>query len=197
MHKGTLPVVCFALFCGSCDESAIDSSQSLVGAKHLPSPRELANERIELYFGHNKDLSRQLSYEFRPDNRVIVHITDAKPSGKSDDQVFQLTPSVSAKLRAQLWRLRPGKLEGPEYLTEPADCPPPPTDTSSTVVVAFIAEGPKPGVQDDQVGVFGLPHPNVCNTTQAIAARTLLNQVMKLVPRSELRHSYGHNPPLP
>ena len=191
------PVLAASLFCISCDRPAIDPSQSLVGARHLPSASDLSHERIEIHFGYDRDLSHQLSYELWPDNRWIVRISEVYPGERSAAQKFQLRPADAAAIRENLWRVRPDELKGVEWLVEPADCPPPPTDTSNMLSVVFVAEGPKAGPENDRIGIFVLPYVRTCNTPQAIAAREILADVFKSVPGANLRSQFRYNPPLP
>jgi len=190
-------IVALSLLMVSCDQPAIDPSQSLVGAKSLPAATELARERVEIHFGYDTVLANQLSFELHPDDSWIVRISEAKDLQQSNSQKFQLDSKLARTVRAKLWRVRPEELKGVEWVVEPADCPPPPTDASPLLSVAFIAEGPQPGVGDDRVGIFILPRADICNTPQATAARKLLEEVLKPSPGSNLASKYQHYPPLP
>lgn len=177
------------MFCASCDQSAIDPSHSLVGAKSLPPARELSRETIEINRGFGQISPGFLSYQLLPDDRLLVTITDRMYPDEDvvlGEDTFQLTSEVAAEARRMLWRLRPEKLEGLEWETRPISCYPRSCHDFGDLAVAFIAEGPKPGVDDDRVGVFILPGPESCRSPAAIKARMVIEQVMQLFPPSKV-----------
>jgi hypothetical protein len=184
-------LVAFAI-CASCDHPAIDPSQSLVGVKSLPSARELSLETIQIIPGTSVWISSpRLAYELKPDNSLTVTLTHwdrASPEHEITDakETFDLPATVASDARHLLRRLRPEPLQGVEYLIRPAGCPPPPTDISSEYSVAFIAEGPKPGVDDDRVGRFDLSPSQYCGTKSAAEARQVIHQVLELFPKSNV-----------
>ena len=196
MSASVTPVI-LLLICTSCDRPAIDPSQSLVGAKSLPPARELMSETIEIYLGEDKSLSHQLSYELRKDNSLTLTLSAVERGKRSLSQKFQLRSADADALRRKLWRVRPEELKGLAWMVQPADCPPPPTDTSPMLSVGFIQEGTKPGIEDDHIGVFILPYPYTCKTPGGNAARALLKEVLKALPGSRLQSQYVYHPPLP
>ena len=72
----------------------------------------------------------------------------------------------------------------------PADCPLQPTDSAYALVVNFIREGPKHGVDDDMIGIFTLPTLRNCRTAKSIAAHRLISQLMNGLPGTDLRSKF-------
>lgn len=173
-----------------CDKPAIDSSQSLVGAKKLPSAKILSREVIQINRGFGALTSDWLSYELQPDNTLTITLTHRERVTPKDiiqgKETFELSPSAASQVRNDLWRLRSATLQGADWAVRPADCPEPPTDAFPEVAVAFIAEGPKPGIEDDLVGVSDIPTQDTCNTKQGNEARRLLEKVLRSFPASKV-----------
>jgi hypothetical protein len=166
------------LLVSACDKPAIDPSQSLVGAKQLPTARILSREVIEINRGFGSLTSSLLSYELRPDNTLIITLThrdrDNSKEVADGKETFDLSSNVASQARHDLWRLRPATLQSVEWVVRPADCPPPPTDTFPQAAVAFIAEAPKSRVEDRRVGVVDVPAQYTCDTGQGRAAREII-----------------------
>jgi hypothetical protein len=166
-----------------------------VGAKSIPSAHELSRETIEIIPGSSPWVNApRLSYEIHPDNSLDVTLSHWS-TGVHDDvidakEVFHLKPNTASDVRHLLWRLRPEELKGVEWQIRPVGCPPPPTDTGSDYSVAFISVGPRPGVQDDRVGVFDLPPAQYCGVQSAAQARLLIEQVLHLFPPSKVAAGY-------
>jgi hypothetical protein len=178
----------------SCDRPAIKPDQSLVGAKELPSARELSREIIEINTGFDGFSPGMLSYELRPDNTLEVSLTfrPKYANKKVGPDIFHLPANLAERARQALWRLRPQRLRGVQYETLPPGCPPQPTDTPPDVTVVFIAEGPKLGVEDDQVGVFALPSPRYCSNRRSLDANNVIALVLELFPTSGVAAEYAH-----
>jgi hypothetical protein len=181
--------VAAALLIAGCDKPAIDASQSLVGAKRLPTARALQREAIQINrgFGGNSGL---LSYELRPDNRLTITLTHWDRETLKDvvdgKEAFNLPPDIASQARRGLWRLRPQTLQGIEWVVRPADCPPPPTDTFPEAAVVFIAEGAKPGIEDDRLGVVEVPAQYTCDTRQGREARRVTQKILRSLPQSKV-----------
>lgn len=180
----------------SCDHPAIDPSQSLVGAKSLPTTSELNKETIELYYDRDKSLTRQLSYELKPDNSWSIVIMEPGTGREFSRRTFPQSDTRANVIRKKLWRLRPEQLDGVAADHFPADCPPQPTGTIGDLAIGFIREGSKPGVDDDQIGVFTLPEIENCRTRDSLAARRIIDDVMRSMPGAGLRSQYAYWPPL-
>lgn len=175
-----------SLLCASCQRSAIEPSQSLVGAKRLPSAQVLSRETILINRGFGTLTPGHLTYELRPDDALAVTFYAKDWATVLASELFHLPSRNAAEARQKLWRLRPATLRGIEWEKAPAECPPPPTDTFPETTVAFIAEGPKPGVEDDHIGLTGLPNPSICNTRGAAEARALVGDVLRSLPTSKV-----------
>jgi hypothetical protein len=187
-----------SLLCASCDSPAIGPHDSLVGAKSLPPTSELRKETIGFYYGQDQSLTRQLSYELTPEGHWDIVISDRKDNGRElSRKSFPLEAGRADSFRRKLWRLRPEKLDGVQWTHRPSDCPKPPTDTIEEISVAFIQEGPKPGVSDDKLGVFGLPHSHICNTPKSVLARRIIDEVVSSLPGANFRAQFHYWPPLP
>jgi hypothetical protein len=186
-----------SLLLGSCNGPAIEPSQSLVTDKALPPASELRREIIGFYYDRDRSLTRQLSYELKPNDVWSVVIVDTRTYAEINRSNFQLPKGKANQARSALWRLRPEKLDGVQWPHMPADCPPQPTDTHDDVAVGFTREGPKPGVEDDQVGVFTLPNIAYCKTPKSLTARELIANLMRQMPGHELREEYAYWPPMP
>jgi hypothetical protein len=191
--------VAVVLLVSACDKPAIDASQSLVGAKQLPTARTLAREVIQINQGFGSPAWSLLSYELRPDNSLTITLThrdhDTFKEVTDGKESFDLSSSVASQVRHDLWRLRPSTLQGIETLVRPADCPPPPTDTFPLAAVAFIAEGPKPGVEDDRLGVVDVPAQYTCDTRHGGEARALIEKVLRSFPRSKVAAEFDRRRP--
>jgi len=172
----------------ACDGPAIDPSQSLVGAKQLPSADVLSREIIQISRGFGSPTSPLLTYELEPDDTLTVTLThrDRTTFAEVTDgkETFHLSSKIASGARRNLWRLRPEPLEGIEQVTRPADCPPPPTDTIAEAAVAFMPGRPKPGVAHVDLGVTEVPSAHTCATRQGVEARNVVTSVLKSFPPS-------------
>jgi hypothetical protein len=191
MRNRALPLslVSTALFLISCDRPAIEPSQSLVGAKELPSSTTLSREIIYISRGFGWDSHDLLSYELRPDDVLTVTYdhTDRDTLKKiSRKDIFHLSSNVTQRTRRMLWRVRPEQLKGIEWETKPVGCRSDRTDDFPEISVGFVAEGPKPGIEDDRLGLFVLPYPSSCSTRSAVEVRSLMHQVLQSLPPSRV-----------
>jgi hypothetical protein len=171
-------------FSASCQRSAIDASQSLVGARKLPSAQALRDETIYFKVPGGVVGRDTLSIEMRPDNVIaITHARQPADYSKSETVVGKETfnvPGQSAeRVRRLLWRVRPEPLKGIEYETLPSNCPNRPIDAGYQVAVSFITP-------EKRVGVFLLPYQGDCSTDAAAAARAVILQTLKTFPRSKI-----------
>jgi hypothetical protein len=196
-----LSLVSATLFLASCDRPAIDPSQSLVGAKQLPSAKILSREIIQINRGMDTVSPGPLTYELRPDDGLTItwYARDWKTVRAVENH--HLSSDVAAQVRTALWRLRPEILEGIEQEIRPADCPPPPTDTSPEATVVFLPESPKPSVAHLVLGIVDIPYESTCNTRQGIEARKLVQRVLQSFPPSKIATEFEQSPkqfiPLP
>src|SRR5687767_5138502 len=116
MFKTALPLLAVPLLCVSCSDAAIGPSQSLVGAKELPSATALAREAFYITRGGGAYGGDALAYEWRPDNALLVTHTFSDGHGAGEvvrgKETLHVAPEVAAEVRQLLWRVRPAKLEG-------------------------------------------------------------------------------------
>jgi hypothetical protein len=152
----------------------------------------LAREIIYLSRGYGSFNSRRLSYELHPDNSLIVTLTAKDFHTTEDQQTFRLPANVAAQARQSLWRLRPEDLKGVEWDTKPTGCRSDILDDFPEFAVAFIAEGPKPGIEDDRVGATVLPYQSSCATREALAARNVVQSVLRSFPQSKPAAEYEY-----
>jgi hypothetical protein len=69
-------------------------------------------------------------------------------------------------------------------------------DTFPVAAVAFIAEGPKPGVGDDRLGVVDVPNQYTCDTRQGREARQLIEKVLRSFPQSKVAAEFNRRRPV-
>ena len=138
----------------SCDRSAIDPSQSLVGAKSLPSESELSRETIQINRGYGNITITFLSYELLPDDTLKITLSARDRKTVIGEDVFRLSPAVADKARRLLWRVRPQELKriddgGLDWETRPLSCFRRGPHDFGDLTIVFIAQGPEPGVDDE------------------------------------------------
>jgi hypothetical protein len=180
-----------ALLVASCDRSSGGAGASLVGAEKRPPESQLLKETIEIVPSSAPGpRSANLYYDLRPDNSLSVTLSHWTPQAHGEvvdgRDTFQLSASEAGEARRLLWRLRPERLAGVESDIQPVGCRPAPVDASPLYSVAFIAEGAKPGLKDDLIGVTGVPAERDCNTQPAADARQLVQQVLQIFPMSKV-----------
>jgi len=180
-------LVAATLLCVSCDQSAISPSQSLVGAKSLPTAAELSKETIEINTGFGDIGPGFLSYELKSDNSLTITLTAPDRDQILGQDKFRLAPDVADNARRMLWQVRPEKLEGIDaWATRPIACYRQYDHDFGELAVVFIAKGPGPGIAHDRVGVFELPTLDSCRSLAAMQARKLIDQVIHSFPSSKL-----------
>ena len=190
-------IIILSFLCASCNRPAIGPGDSLVGAKSLPPTSELRKETIGFYYGLDQSLTRQLSYELTPNGHWDIVISDRNRDGHElSRQSIPLEPARIESFRRQLWRLRPEKLDGIQWTHQPSDCPKPTIHTIEEISVAFVEKGPKPGVSNDKLGVFGLLHSEVCNSPNNVEARRIINEIVSSLPVANLRAQFHYWPSL-
>ncbi len=177
------------LLTSACGEPALKPSESLVGAKELPSVRDLSREIIQINRGFGSASVGFLSYELRPDGTLAVTHEERLRDKVVASETFQLAPEVAARARRMLWRLRPATLEGQGLTkdeTTPMGCQRQGPHDFGEFAVVFIDEGQKRGIEDDQLGAFDLPYGDSCNTPEASEARKLVARVLQSFPHSRV-----------
>jgi hypothetical protein len=170
------------ILCASCNRSAIEPSESLVGASALPSAARLSQETIEINraFGGGEGFGEHfLSYRLGSDDKLVVVHTYRPDDTVLGKEEFQLSHDVAAKARERLWRVRPEKLEGINSDVRPVGCRRYSPHDLGDVAVGFMRP-------DKVFGIFTLPHPASCNTHAAMEARKLLHQVLRSLPHSKV-----------
>lgn len=179
------------LLCISCQRSAIDPSQSLVGARKLPPADVLSREFIEMdrMFG---DPGPRLILQLSADDSLTVTLTDWDRKQLKQfivgKQLLRLSRDTAGTARRLLWRVRPENLAGMASSTQPIGCSPPPPDETPDYTVGFIADGLKSRVEDEHVGIFDV-FPS-CKAKNANLARVVLRRVLALLPQSPLGPEY-------
>lgn len=182
----------------ACHRSAIEPSQSLVGAKQLPSAKTLSRETVQINSGGFGLLSPMspgdLTYELRSDDSLWIKHTKYDPKTIKyvtiGQETIRLPSDVATRVKRMLWRLRPERLEGIEHITLPLGCPPPPIDSSPDFFLDFIAEGQNSDHPDDRVAIVNLPNASNCGTSQAADARNLVRKALQSFPPSKVAREY-------
>lgn len=57
--------------------------------------------------------------------------------------------------------------------------------------VVFIAEGPKPGTEDDQVGIFAQPSPRYCSNRRSLDTNNVIGLALQSFPTSGVAAEYA------
>ena len=173
-----------SILVAACDNSAIDSRRSLVGAKKLPSREVLSGETIQISHVFSGPGAQRLTFELRPNESLTVTLaaTDGKIQGAK--QTFQLSSTIAAQARWKLWRIRPER-EGVGW-TAPSDCPAQAANARPDLTVVFLTERPGELTGIVPRATFGLPPKSICNTKAAEEARNLVRSVVQSFPPSKL-----------
>ena len=197
MFRTALPLFAVPLLCVSCSDAAIEPSQSLVGAKELPSATALARETFYITRGGGAYGGDALSYEWRPDNALLVTHTFSDGRGPGEvvrgKETLHVAPEVAAEVRQLLWRVRPAKLEGVEQDARPTGCKRQGPHDFGEVTIGFVNEGDASGIEDDQVGIFELPTADSCNTPAAVEARAVVQRALQLLPKSKVASDFDRS----
>jgi hypothetical protein len=168
------------LLMGACGRSPLAGPQSLVGAKSLPSARELSAEAVQINRRGGPREGHMLTYDLSPSNSLTVaHTVDELGGAKTlATATFHLTPEAANKLRTMLWRVRPERLTGIEGITLPTGC---------TIV---IDASPQANVvfadAKQRLGISSIPREGDCDTPQARQARQLVSGVLASLPGRNL-----------
>ncbi len=214
MHKSLVVSPTLFLLCIACSGPAIEPSSSLVGARELPSERELSKETIFIGRGGDGYGGEFLSYEWSPDNSLKVTHDFLAFGGSGTvlraQETLQVSPQAAAAARQLLWRLRPEPLDGPrEFLDRdhrPVGCSKNHQHDLGEFQVTFNDTGSKPGWEDDRLSTVRLPYPDGCTTPAAVEARAVLLEALRLLPESKVAAAYeqvmdgpqaGSSPPEP
>ena len=194
MLRTGLPLLTASLLCASCNDAAINPSQSLVGANELPSATALARETLYISRGGGADGGDILSYEWRPDNSLLVRHTFSDGRGTGEvvrgQETLHVSPEVAAQARQLLWRVRPAELEGVEQDARPTGCERRGPHDFGEVTVGFVNEGDASGIEADQVGIFELPTADSCNTPASVQARAVVRRALQLLPKSKVAAAF-------
>jgi hypothetical protein len=199
MFRARLSLISVSLLFIACNDTAIEPSQSLVGAMELPSAQVLDRETFYIQRGAGAYGGDVLSYEWRPDDSLTVTHTFSN-LGPSESvrgkETLLISPEAALQARQLLRRVRPAEFETPEnygekYPTRPIGCERKGPHDFGEVSVAFTDEGQGSGVEDDQIRVFELPYPGSCNTPAAVEARKVIQHVLRLLPRSKVAADFN------
>lgn len=168
------------LLTGACHRSAVAGRESLVGAKSVPSERELAAEEIQINRRGGPRNDHMLIYDLSPTNSLrVAHTVDELSGAKIvAAATFRLTPQAANHVRTSLWRVRPDRLTGIQDITLPAGC---------TVV---IDASPQANVvfadAKHRMGISSIPRERDCDTPEARHARVLVSGVLAYLPGRKL-----------
>lgn len=194
MLRTAYPLLAVSLLCASCNEAVVSSSRSLVGANELPSAKALSRETFYISRGGGAYGGDVLSYEWRPDNSLLVTHTFSDGRGTGEvvrgKETLRISPGDATQARQLLWRVRPAELEGVEQDVRPLGCEPRGPHDFGEVTVGFVDEGDASGIEDDQVGIFELPTEESCNTPAAVEARKVVWRALQLFPKSKVAAAF-------
>ena len=186
-----------SVLCASCNDAAIEPSQSLVGATKLPSATALARETVYISRGGSAYGGDTLSYEWRPDNSLLVKHTYSDGRGTGEvvrgQETLHVSPEGAAHARQLLSRVRPSELEGVEQDARPMGCKRRGPHDFGEVTIGFVNEGDASGIEDDQVGIFNLPTAESCSTQTAVEARAVVRGALRLLPKSKVAAAFDRS----
>lgn len=193
MVKVGPPLLTVSLLCVSCSNAAIDPSQSLVGAKELPSATALARETLFITRGGHDWGGDSLSYELRPDDSLIIthsYLDDGMPKAAvKGKEAIRISHAVATQVRKLMWRVRPSTLEGQgldKDEVRPIGCERRGPHDFAEVGVAFIDEADPGTTKDDRVGVFELPRLDSCSSAASNQAREIVGHALRALPPSKV-----------
>lgn len=183
------------LFCSAaCSDMAIEPSQSLVGAKTLPSANALLQETLYIARWRSMDGGDSLTYELLPsDLLTITHKFSDLKSAKvviKGRETFRVPPKDAAHIKKLLWRLRPEKLEGLDQEQRPIGCARLDVHDWGEARITFSANGIASGGKHKTIGNVILPTVGSCNTPAAFKARQVMSLALSLLPASNVASSY-------
>jgi hypothetical protein len=187
--KIALPLLLASLLCTSCNDAAIGPSESLVGANDLPPAAALSRETLYISRGGGAYGGDALTYEWRPDDSMTVTHTYSDNSARQTikgREALRVGRETAPRVRKLLWRVRPPKLEGVEQDQRPLGCKRQGPHDDGEVTIGFVNEGNKPGIEDDQVGIFSLPDAQSCDASLAVEAREAVWEALRLLPKSKV-----------
>lgn len=197
MLRTLLSSLAVTLLCASCDDVAIERSQSLVGAKALPSATSLARETFYITRGGGAYGGDALSYEWRPDDSLLVTHTFSDGRGTGEvvrgKETLHISAEVAAQVRRLLWRVRPAKLEGVEQDARPTGCKRQGPHDFGEVTIGFVNHGDAREFEDDVVGIFELPTTESCNTPAVVEARAVVRLALQLLPKSKVAAAFSRS----
>ena len=168
------------LLTGACERSAVGASESLVGAKSLPSARQLAAEEIQINRRGGPRHDHMLTYDLSPTNSLTVaHTVDQLGGAKTvATATFHLTLEAANRVRTSLWRVRPERLTGIQDITLPSGC--------SVVIDASPQANVVFADAKHRLGISSIPRGSDCDTPDARQARELVSAVLDLLPAGKL-----------
>ena len=199
MFRAAALFVSVPLFCISCSDPAIEPSQSLVGAKNLPSAEELSQETIFIGRHGGPFGGDILRYEWHPNDTITVthSFSDNNPGEIIKGQeVLRIPSKDAAAARRLLWRVRPDILEGMEGFVQdnrPVGCVRHGPHDLGEISIMFHKYGSKPGIEDDIAGTFRLPAAGSCATPAAAEAQEVVREVLSLLPASRVAAGFDES----
>lgn len=190
----TLPLILFAsTFCISCDAVHPSNEGSLVGAEPLPSVSILAHETVYIEQGGSAFGGHALIYVWHPDNSLVVTHIFSEPFQREivlGEETLHLSKKVEGELRELIVRVHPPIFKGVEYYTKPTGCEDLAMDESGEVTIGFVKADAEGELGPGQVGIFTLPYETSCNTPAAIEARKVVEDILQLLPKSDVAVEY-------
>ena len=172
-------VMMFAL--SSCDQTHAMKGSSLTDAKNLPSESDLKKEIIIIWRDVRDD--KLLNYELHPDNQLLVRLyrRGAQDKPLAEDRIV-MGAREADQARRLLWRLRPEN-DASEAKSLPLGCDYV-TDRVAATGVAFSRDNLS------HLELFSLPFPEECQSPAAQEARTILVDVLRSLPKSNVAAPY-------
>jgi hypothetical protein len=173
--------------CSSCADAPLVQNRLVPGNVVLSEDLYQETIYIEQGFGGEGYGKHRLTYELHPNDRLNVSYRIVSQGHDLAATSFHLDSLQANRAREALWRVRPATTSQ-NWMNEsgarPLDCEIRGLHDLGEMVVVFISDN------GDAGGSFELPVVESCDTTAAIQARQLLNQVISYFPRSDIASEF-------
>lgn len=174
----------------------MEPPSSLVGAPELPAEEDLASESFYIVRGGGPYGGSSLTYDLRRSGVLTVEHARSGGAGRGEiigRETVQVPPDAAAQARRLLARVHPARLEGVEQDQRPVGCEPKGPHDVGEITIGFIRAGARRGGEDDEVGLFALPHPRSCDTPAAVEARKVVREILQVLPRTGVAAAFDRS----
>jgi hypothetical protein len=126
---------------------------------------------------------------------IVEHaFSDGRGSGETKGrESLQVSAEAGAQARRLLARVHPARLEGVQQDARPMGCERRGSHDEGEITIAFMRARGRPGMADDEIGLFALPYPQSCATPAAVEAGKVVRAILQLLPRSAVAAGYDRS----